>query len=126
MRTEQLGITEKRKSPRVSVDAPVVVECGGQHLVGRTVNVSLFGAYCVIQGPIPELSDVKLTFVLPIHMPDSDKTEHHIAEVHAVTVRVEDTDDRHAAAFMFEHMGLDTEWVIGKFILDTISKATAD
>ena len=40
----------------------------------------------------------------------------------AVTVRVESTGDRIAAAFMFQGLPVETEWVIGKHILENFQQ----
>ena len=56
---------DKRRSPRVRENLPIKITEGGENLVVESKNISSSGAYCITLKPVPLMSKVALTMLLP-------------------------------------------------------------
>lgn len=125
MNTEYIQSTKRRGAPRFPVIAPIEVHIDrGGIVTGTLVNLSLTGAFCLLDGNVPELSSVLLRVELPVTMPDTGTVETPVIDIQALVVRTEETDRRLACALMFGEMPLESEWVIGRHILETFDGVT--
>ncbi len=115
---------ERRRAPRLPVHMPVTVRVGERKVTGMTVNLSTVGVYCVLDGPVREMDWVVIEMKLAVTMPDTGQVEEHRVAIDAVTVRVEETGDRLAAAFMFGPLDVEAEWVLSKFLVERFEEAT--
>ena len=113
---------ERRRYPRFSIEWPVVVHAGDTVIPGQTVNLSLVGAYVLLEGSVGEFSDITLRVALPVTLADAS-VESFTIELPGVVVREENAGPRHAAAFMFTEVPVESEWVLAKFLLNQIENA---
>jgi hypothetical protein len=115
--------SERRRSPRLDLSVPLTlaVKETQQTLGGTTVNLSMTGLYALLDTPIRDFDTVEISLSLTVTMPEGEQESFTII-MPAVTVRVESTGDRIAAAFMFQGLPVETEWVIGKHILENFQQ----
>ncbi|MBN2119467.1 MAG: PilZ domain-containing protein [Candidatus Omnitrophica bacterium] len=58
-------IKEKRKYPRVVKTIPLKLSSHQTDIVTQTKNISCIGAYCSINKPLPLMTKLKITLLLP-------------------------------------------------------------
>ena len=58
-------ITEKRKHPRLEKVLPLKISSRQSDIVTQTKNLSCVGAYCSVNKPIPLMTKLKITLLLP-------------------------------------------------------------
>jgi hypothetical protein len=103
--TESLSGSERRRSPRIPADHPVKLgaempadaEC-------RCINISLGGVYCTLATKVALYT----------------KMEVSIVSFAGAVVRLEEApsgEKGYRAALVFQDMSDETEWVIGKYLL---------
>ena len=109
---------ERRRSPRMNVRLPLNVVSEGVSLTGTTVNLSVTGACVLVNGHLEEFSSVALS--LELHVPVEEKLEVFDVTLPGVVVRAETAEDRAVIAVMFQHLPLESEWALSKFILENI------
>ncbi len=68
-------IEEKRKTPRVEEKLPLKVKEGDYRAVVETKNISATGVYFTTEKPLPLMSKVSVTLLLPTHAARNTKVE---------------------------------------------------
>lgn len=85
----------------------------------QCINISLGGIYCTLSAPVPLYTRMEVTLALPIT--DGEGTTREIpVSFEGAVVRIEDPPEGEEgvrAALVFQGMDDDTEWVIGKYLL---------
>lgn len=56
---------EKRKYPRLSKELPLKIATKETDLVAQTTNLSCNGAYCSVGEPLPLMTKLQITLLLP-------------------------------------------------------------
>ena len=121
MTTESQKGRERRKSPRIAADHEI--HFGGEERPPqpecRCINISLGGIYCTLATPVSLYTKMEVSLTLPIS--DGEGTVREIpVSFEAAVVRIEEPTDPAAgykAAMVFQNMSDDSEWVIGKYLL---------
>ncbi len=67
--------TERRKYPRTETVLPLKISKRGLDVVTETRNISCSGVYCQVNQPIPLMSKINLTLLLPIMYGEKCNTE---------------------------------------------------
>lgn len=67
--------TERRKDPRTMTSLPLKISKKGLDIITETRNVSCSGVYCRINKPLPLMSKIGITLLLPIQVKDRVSTE---------------------------------------------------
>lgn len=111
--------SERRRSPRIPTDQKA--RLGGERTMPecQCINISLGGIYCTLSAPVPLYTRMEVTLALPITDGEGLTREIPVSFEGAV-VRIEDPPEGEAgvrAALVFQSMDDDTEWVIGKYLL---------
>ena len=121
MSTETPTGRERRRSPRIPAEhtislggdqAPPQPEC-------RCINISLGGVLCTLAAPVPLYTRIEVTMALPITDGEGFTREIPVS-FEAAVVRIDEPgegEDGVRAAMVFQGMDDDTEWVIGKYLL---------
>jgi hypothetical protein len=118
--TESLSGSERRRSPRIPADHPVKLgaempadaEC-------RCINISLGGVYCTLATKVALYTKMEVSIALPIVDGEGTVREIPVSFAGAV-VRLEEApsgEKGYRAALVFQDMSDETEWVIGKYLL---------
>jgi len=102
-------MNERRKYPRLEKTLLVTLKGDTFHLTTETKNISRSGAYCQVSRPIPELSKVVLTLLIPV----TEREEIDLQEIvcEGVVVRSErilrddETPEKYFIAIYFTQMG---------------------
>lgn len=124
MNVEYVQSPKRRRAPRFPVHVPVEVVSPRGELRAWSVNLSLTGVYCLMEKPARELERVIIRMALPITMPDTRRVEKQLVEIEATVLRTEETGDRQAAAFLFDKVPLEAEWVVGRYLLESFDGQT--
>ena len=84
------SLSDRRKSPRVAADLPIVFEGGPAEATGKTLNISENGVYFEVPHFIEPLTKVRME----LFFPDEDGSEDEGSRVgfDGVVVRVEPED----------------------------------
>lgn len=67
--------TERRKHPRSGQILPLKISKKGLDVITETRNVSCSGVYCQVSKPLPLMSKVGITLLLPMHLGNKTSTE---------------------------------------------------
>lgn len=81
--------TERRKHPRTKSALPLKISKRGLDVITETRNISCSGVYCRVNKPIPLMSKINVTLLLPILSGKKVSTEK--IECNGVVVRSEPT-----------------------------------
>lgn len=57
---------ERRKSPRAESTLPLKISKKGLDIITETRNISSSGVYCCVDKPLPLMSKISLTLLLPV------------------------------------------------------------
>ena len=108
--------SERRRMPRLPVSLPLEGQIGDLVFRGQTANLSMTGCFAIIDAEVPELGDGSCRFTLAVET-EEGLTEEFTLVMDVVVVRMETRDGTPAAAFMFNHVPMEAEWALGKFLM---------
>ena len=99
-------ITEKRRHPRLEKTLPLKLSSSRQaDIVTQTKNLSCVGAYCTINKPIPLMTKLKITLLLPEKTKRAQEKSRKVSCV-GVVVRSEESPQKgiYDVAIFFEQI----------------------
>ena len=80
---------DRRRSPRLPVTLPVRAGTDTREVSGLSINLSLGGAYLLLNGGPSELDAITLELTLPVLVDEETGPEEFEITCHGVVVRVE-------------------------------------
>ena len=117
------NIQEKRSMPRIEEKLPIKIAEGDYRAVVETKNISASGVYFTTEKPIPLMSKVLITLLLPNSPGKNTKIE-----CNGTVVRVLPMSDRDSAlyetAIFFDDITEKTKAIISRHIKKALSKGS--
>ncbi len=118
--------TERREHPRTERTLPLKISKKGLDAITETRNISCSGAYCRVNKPIPLMSKVGITLLLPIHSGSKVSTEKIrcngvVVRAEPVIVKEADTPCQNIAVFFTELARKDRN-KIAQYVLQTFKQ----
>lgn len=122
--------TERRKQPRTETKLPLKISKKGLDLITETRNISSSGVYCRVNKPLPLMSKIGLTLLLPICRKTKVNTEK--VRCNGVVVRSEPTIIREAdtayqnIAIFFTDLSKKDRDMISQYVLQSFKKSSEE
>jgi len=118
--------TERRKHPRTKTILPLKIFKKGLDVITETGNISCSGVYCRVNKPLPLMSKVGITVLLPIQHRSRLRTEK--IRCNGVVVRSEPTIVKEAdtayqnIAIFFTDLSKRDKTKVGEYVLQSFKE----
>ena len=118
---------EKRKFPRIKKNLPLKISRENLDVITETRNISCSGVYCQVATPVPLMSKIKVTILLPLE--NQGKVKTHKIECRGIIVRSEPVrdldgaqkDSRHNIAVFFTDLTRLQRSKIAQYVIQSFS-----
>jgi len=117
---------EKRKTPRIEKKIPIKVREGDYCSVVETKNISASGVYFTTEKPLPHMSKVMVTLLLPTNRDRNTKIECKGTVVRTTPVAVQNNQNKtiYEMAIFFDEINEKTKNIISRYVKRTMSKTS--
>ncbi len=109
-----MGFSEKRKYPRVAEAVSCQLTLDGASFVAETGNISCGGALCLLDHPVPLMTQLEVAF----HLPGSSSPR--LIRCVGVVVRQQRQADGFATAVYFSNLKQEDRRLIAEFVLQSM------
>jgi hypothetical protein len=125
MKTDDFNGKEKREYPRIKKNLPLKISREDEDIITETRNISCSGVYCRISAPVPMMSKIKMTLLLPLE--NQGKVKTHKIECRGIVVRSEPVrdldgrrnDSRHNIAVFFTDLTKPQRTKIAQYVIQS-------
>jgi hypothetical protein len=114
---------EKRKTPRIEEKIPIKVREGDYCAVVETENISASGVYFTTDKPLPLMSKVMITLLLPTDRGKNTKIECKGTVVRTMPIAVQNKTIYETAIF-FDEIDEKTKNIISHYVKRAMSKTS--
>ena len=118
------NMNEKRSTPRIREKLALKIKEGDYAAVVETKNISASGVYCTTSKPMPLMSRVMITLLLPTNTGRNSKVEFGgiVVRVAPITIRQEETV--YETAIFFDEISERAKHEILRYVKKVLSKAS--
>ena len=109
-----MGFSEKRKYPRVAEAVSCQLTLEGAAFAAQTSNISCSGVLCILQRPIPLMTQMEMSFQLP------GASSSRLIRCVGVVVRQQRAPDGFATAIYFSNLKQEDRRLIAEFVLQSM------
>jgi len=116
---------EKRQFPRVETLLSILLKGDQFSLVSETKNISASGAYCKVSKPIPELTKLAVTLLVPVQKGGVLKDQDVYCEgvvVRSEKVIQDNQPDQFFVAIFFSNMSNENREILKAYVAHQMDK----